>query len=158
MSVNVQQRGSMRLSSVQRHAVINQDDHGVADLAPIFVMDRETWDLYAPVLFFNYFYPDTDKRSKARQKPVWQRYELLFPVEAKILCGIVERLDGEVRKILNTPSVADRYYKAYVEMSNLVDELDAYVDRDLKPNGRWNHGYVINDEIILDPADLPEEW
>lgn len=153
MSVTTSERASMQLSILQKHAVINQDDHGVADLAPIFVMDYDTWALLAPVLFFNYFYPDSDPRAKARMKPVWQRYELLFPVEAKILRGIVERLEGDVRKILITPSVAKRYYTAYVEMSNLVDELDAYVDRDLRPNGLWNHGYVLNDEILIDPNE-----
>lgn len=137
----------MQLSYQQRHAVLHLDDHGVHDPVPLFVMDFETWQMYQPVNFFSYFAPEGTVAAYARFKPAWQRYSLLHSVEAQVLQGIYNRLNGNYTLILSNPELSRRYYNAYVIMSTLVDELDALVDRDLLTWGFWNHGYVINDTI-----------
>lgn len=143
----IQQR--MRLSPRQRHAVIQLDDHGVHDPVPLFVMDFDTWQLYQPENFFNYFADAGTVASYATFKPCWQRYQLLYPLESQVLKGIYDRLNGDKNKILNSEVLSKRFYSAYVLLSTLVDELDAYVDQDIRKHGEWNHGYVINDTIIV---------
>lgn len=138
----------MRLSKRQRQAVILLDDHGVADPAPLFVMDFETWQMYQPENFFNYFAPKNSVAAYAQLKPVWQRYELLNSLEAKVLQGICDKVD--IKTILHRKKLSKRFYEAYVVMSSLVDELDSLVDRDLRKGMQWNHGYVINDNILAD--------
>jgi hypothetical protein len=140
----------MRLSNQQRSAVIHLDDNGVADPAALFVMDFPTWQKLKPINFFNYFAPIDTVASYSRFKPVWQRYELLQPIESKVLQGIYDTLNGDSARILGSETLSRRFYNAYVEMSGLVDELDALVDRDLRSYGQWNHGYVLNDKIIAD--------
>ncbi|MCP4164886.1 MAG: hypothetical protein GY759_03200 [Chloroflexi bacterium] len=140
-------KARMQLSPQQRRAVIHLDDHGVRDLAPLFVMDFETWQMYRPENFFDYFAPKGTVASYARFKPVWQRYSLLHTMEARVLQGIFDRLDGNYKMVLDNKDLSHRYYRAYVKMSSLVDELDSLVDRDLQSWGFWNHGYVINDKI-----------
>ena len=140
----------MRLSDRQRNAVIHTDDNGVADPAPLFVMDFATWQQLYPYNFFNYFAPEGSVASYARYKPAWQRYELLYPLEVKILRGIYDSLDRDADRILGNSMLSKRYYQAYVILCTLVDELDALVDRELTTQGRWNHGYVINDTIVGD--------
>lgn len=142
-----QVKSRMQLSHQQRHAVIHLDDHGVRDAAPLFVMDFHTWNLYRPENFFSYFAPAESVASYAQFKPVWQRYILLHPTESKVLQGIYDRLDSDINKILGNEQLSRRFYRAYEEMSGLVDELDSLVDRDLINWGRWNHGYILNDQI-----------
>ena len=144
----------MQLTPQQRHAVIHLDDHGVRDPAPLFVMDFSTWQMYKPDNFFAYFAEEGSVAAYARYKPVWQRYTLLYPTEARILQGIYNRLQGREDIILNNHDLSKRYYDAYVVMSTLVDELDSLVDRDLITWGYWNHGYIINDKI---EAELDEK-
>ncbi len=140
----------MRLTASQRTAVIHLDDNGVADPASLFVMDFATWQMLKPHNFFNYFAKEGTVASYTRFKPVWQRYTLLHPLEAKVLQGIVDALDGDISRILSSPKLSKRFYDAYVIMSTLVDELDALVDREIRSYGQWNHGYVINDKIVAD--------
>ena len=140
-------RKRMLLSPQQRHAVIHLDDNGVRDPAPLYVMDFATWQMYKPENFFAYFAAEGTVASYARFKPVWQRYILLNPTEAKVLFGIYTHLHRDASRILGNVDLSRRFYNAYVEMSSLVDELDSLVDRDLITWGFWNHGYVINDKI-----------
>lgn len=140
-------RKRMLLSPQQKHAVIHLDDHGVRDPAPLFVMDFMTWRLYYPDNFFNYFAPEETVAAYSRFKPCWQRFLMLHPVEADILQGIYNRLNGDIDKILNNHELSARYHHAYETISGLVDEIDALVDRDLMTWGFWNHGYVLNDKI-----------
>jgi len=139
----------MLLSPKQQRAVIHLDDHGVHDPAPLFVMDFDTWLMYEPRNFFSYFAPKGTVAAYARYRPAWQRFIMLYPLEAKILQGIYDRLDNQATKILSSKKLAKRFYDAYAIMSSLVDELDTLVDKDLKSWGKWNHGYVINDHIEL---------
>jgi hypothetical protein len=136
----------MRLSKNQRQAVILLDDHGVADPAPLFVMDFDTWQMYKAENFFNYFAPRESVAAYSQLKPAWQRYELLNSVETKVLRGIFVKLDPAA--ILSNTKLSKRFYTAYVEISSLVDELDSLVDRDLRYGNQWNHGYIINDQIL----------
>lgn len=137
----------MQLTPQQKHAVIHLDDHGVHDPAPLFVMDFVAWNSYHPENFFDYFAEPGSVAAYARFKPVWQRYSMLHPTEVEVLQEVYDRLNRNVAQILGNPDISRRYYQAYVEMSSLVDELDALVDRDLITMGFWNHGYVINDRI-----------
>lgn len=139
----------MLLSPQQQSAVIHLDDNGVADPAPLFVMDFVTWQMLRPYNFFNYFADEETVAGYSRYKPVWQRYNLLYPFEAKVLQGIYSTLNGDVAKILDSEKLSKRYYDAYVLMSGLVDELDALADKDLRSYNQWNHGYVINDKIVV---------
>jgi hypothetical protein len=143
-------RKRMLLSDKQRQAVIHLDDHGVHDPVPLFVMDFDTWQMYKPENFFNYFSNEGTVAAYARFKPVWQRFVLLYPLEVKILKGIYDRLDQNCEIILGNEQLSRRYHNAYVLMSSLVDELDTLVDRDLKTWTQWNHGYILNDKIIVD--------
>ena len=137
----------MQLTDAQKHAVIHLDDHGVRDPAPLFVMDFKTWQLYRPENFFSYFAPEGSVAAYARFKPVWQRYSMLYPLEAKVLKGVYDKLEQDWQVILDNQTLSKRYYKAYVLMSSLVDEFDSLVDRDLKNWNGWNHGYILNDRI-----------
>ena len=137
----------MLLTSQQKHAVIHLDDHGVRDLAPLFVMELSTWRQYRPENFFAYFAKEGTVASYAQFKPAWQRYSLLHATEARILQGIYDRLNGNTDTILDNEALSKRYYECYVTMTSLVDELDSLVDRDLLTRGFWNHGYVMNDKI-----------
>ncbi len=142
-------RERMRLNDSQRMAVIHTDDYGVADPAPLFVMDFASWQQLRAVNFFNYFTPDGSIASIARFKPAWQRYELLYPLESKILRGIYNALESNPVRILDNTQLSNRFYRAYVILSSLVDELDVLVDPELMSSGHWNHGYVINDTIAV---------
>lgn len=140
----------MRLSKAQKRAVIHLDDNGVADPAALFVMDFETWQMLRPYNFFSYFAMPGSVAAYAQFKPVWQRYCLLNPIEARVLQGIYDALEGDSSRIMNLPKISKRFYDSYVIMSTLVDELDALVDRELRSYNQWNHGYVINDKIVTD--------
>ena len=85
-------RDRMQLTPQQKHAVIHLDDHGVSDPAPLFVMDFSTWNMYKPENFFDYFAEPGTVAAYARFKPVWQRYEMLNPSEARVLQGIFDEL------------------------------------------------------------------
>lgn len=144
---DVQRR--MMLSDSQRDAVIHLDDNGVADPAPLFVMDFDTWTKIRPINFFNYFSQEGTVASFSRYKPVWQRYELLYPIESRVLMGVFKTLDSNPYVIFSSEQLSRRFYRAYVVMSGLVDEMDYLVDQGLRYRGSWNHGYVFNDILSV---------
>lgn len=139
-----------RLSPSQEFAVLHSDDHGVADPAPLYVMDFKMWRKLKPAGFLKFF-ENTGEFSLnyAHFKPAWQRFTLLYPVETQILKELYTALDGDSEAIFSNRKYSKRFFMAYVAVSQLVDELDVRQDEDLLISGKWNHGYVINDVIVV---------
>lgn len=120
-------------------------NHGLERPVNLQVKPYEEWLTHNSINFFNYFMPEGSISGFVRQRPVWQRFSFLYPEEARKLEGIARNHMNRWDLIYESPIYSRQFHQAYSKMSELVDESDKEVDRDLYFSGHLNDVYILNE-------------